>query len=153
MANYPQYYYIASGVGNSPYKLVAFDNALIQAGVSNYNLLKVSSILPSYCVEKQKVNLKYGSPLLAAFATVSSDEPGKRIATAIAVGIPADLNDVGIIMEATGETREETENLVRCMVMSAMQNHQIQIKQIKSSSTAGIVTNGWLSLISVIALW
>ena len=43
---YPTEYRLSSGTGTSPHELVAFDNALLSAGISNYNLLKVSSILP-----------------------------------------------------------------------------------------------------------
>lgn len=37
---------IASGTGHGPTKLAAFDSALHEAGVANYNLIKLSSIVP-----------------------------------------------------------------------------------------------------------
>ncbi|MGA3150424.1 MAG: pyruvoyl-dependent arginine decarboxylase [Candidatus Saccharimonadales bacterium] len=37
---------IVSGVGTGPTKLSAFDSALGEAGVSNYNLIKLSSVIP-----------------------------------------------------------------------------------------------------------
>ena len=95
-------YYIASGSGQSKYQLVAFDNALIQAGLSNYNLVRVSSILPAMATRRQYVDLELGIPLHTAYATVSSNTPGEKIATAIAVGIPK--------MAVTG--RENCENRV-----------------------------------------
>ena len=53
LSSYPKHFYIASGVGRDMYELVSFDNALINAGLSNYNLLRVSSILPTGCKQKE----------------------------------------------------------------------------------------------------
>ncbi len=151
--DYPQKYFITSGKGNSEYKLVAFDNALIEAGISNYNLVKVSSILPKRCQKQSSMDLEYGSPLLTAFATVSSDEPGKHLATAVAAGIPKNPDDIGVIMETSGELASETEERVKNMVIEAMNNHHIPLDHIECSSAEGVVKKGWLSLVSAITLW
>jgi len=37
---------IASGIGTGPTKLAAFDSALNHAGVANYNLIRLSSVVP-----------------------------------------------------------------------------------------------------------
>ena len=39
--------YIAPGIGTGPTKLSAFDAALNHAGVANYNLLRLSSVIPT----------------------------------------------------------------------------------------------------------
>lgn len=38
--------YVAPGIGSGPTKLSAFDAALNHAGVSNYNLIRLSSVIP-----------------------------------------------------------------------------------------------------------
>jgi arginine decarboxylase len=38
--------YIASGIGTGPTQLSAFDAALNDAGVANYNLIRLSSVIP-----------------------------------------------------------------------------------------------------------
>ncbi|HET9173840.1 MAG TPA: pyruvoyl-dependent arginine decarboxylase [Candidatus Saccharimonadales bacterium] len=38
--------YLSSGLGSGPTKLAAFDAALNDAGVANYNLLRLSSVIP-----------------------------------------------------------------------------------------------------------
>lgn len=38
--------HVASGIGTGPTKLAAFDAALNHAGVANYNLLRLSSVVP-----------------------------------------------------------------------------------------------------------
>lgn len=153
MFDYPTHYYISSGCGTSNNRLVAFDNALMNAGISNYNLVRVSSILPEQVKRSDRVNLRHGSPLLTAYATVSSDKPGIHLSTAIAVGIPVRDEDIGIIMECEGESASETEDVAREMVQEAMKNHNIAIKDIQCSSVEGIVEHGWLSLVSAVAFW
>lgn len=62
----PQYYKIVSGVGKSKYALVSFDNALRNAGIGDFNIVKVSSILPINCKYSESIPLKKGSILYAA---------------------------------------------------------------------------------------
>jgi arginine decarboxylase len=38
--------YLCTGLGSGPTKLSAFDSALNDAGVANYNLIKLSSVIP-----------------------------------------------------------------------------------------------------------
>ena len=152
---YPKYYRVSSGKGTSKYKLVAFDNALIDAGISNYNLLKVSSILPIGCKQRDKIDLREGSPVMTAYATISSSIPGEKIATAVAVGIPNDPDKIGLIMEYEEiGSAEHAEAVVRDMVKESMKSHGINCSRIISSSIDGIVENeSFLSLVSAIILW
>ena len=146
-------YHINSGAGTAQFQLVAFDKALSAAGISNYNLVRVSSILPAHAKKCNVVSLEEGSPLHTAYATISSDVPGKKLATAVAVGIPANMNNIGVIMEAVGESKEETEQRAIDMVKAAMVWRNYEIERIESTSVEGIVEDGFLSLISAIAMW
>ena len=49
MSSYPNSYMLTSGKGFDEDELVSFDNALISAKISGYNLVRVSSILPIGC--------------------------------------------------------------------------------------------------------
>ena len=146
---------LTSGTGSSDYKLVAFDNALISAGISNYNLLKVSSILPKGCREGQQIGPIEGSALLVAYASIASNIPGDLIASSVAVGIPEKSDQVGVIMECSGHYNAETaEKTAREMVRIAMENHGIPCKEIKSSSAEATVSDdGFSSVISALAMW
>ena len=42
----PSSYILVTGVGNVKFQLVSFDKALFASKIANYNLVKVSSILP-----------------------------------------------------------------------------------------------------------
>lgn len=152
---YPVNYFISSGLGISSASLVAFDAALLDAHLANYNLVKISSILPMRCKRSYSVSVKEGSPLLTAFGTITSSTVGETIASAIAVGIPANDDQVGVIMEYSGVTsKEEAENKVRKMVQAAMANHKIPYSEIISSSIeAHVEKNKFYSVISAIAIW
>lgn len=155
MLPYPQNFTISSGVATSRYQMVAFDAALIDAGISNYNLLRVSSILPVGCRQTAVVDKKEGSALLVAYGTISSNVSGQTIASAIGVGIPEDNSRVGVIMEFAGECDAETaRQIVREMVSEAMSNHGIPCREILDSAAEIIVPESeYASVISSVALW
>lgn len=46
LAKLPTIIILTSGVGRGTTKLNALDNALLNAGIGNFNLFKVSSIIP-----------------------------------------------------------------------------------------------------------
>lgn len=152
---YPSNFFITSGKGQSSHELVAFDNGLIDAHIANYNLSKVSSILPAGAVRAEKVGLREGSLLLTAYATISSNHPGTRIATAVGVGIPCSSEEVGVIMEFSGYcSAEEASARIKSMCTEAMQNHGIPCKEVLISAIDAVVEdNGYTSLISALSFW
>lgn len=149
-----KYYKISSGSGKADQTLVAFDLALIHAGISNYNLLRVSSILPPGAKEATEIGLPEGSLLPTAYGTIVSDIPGDRIASAVAIGFPCDESKVGVIMEYEGHcSKEQAETSVRQMTIEAMRNHGIEMKHIIVSGVDAVVENGCASCISAVAMW
>lgn len=155
MMYYPKYYHISSGVGISDYELVAFDNALLNAGISNYNLIRVSSILPSNCEQRSAVGLKQGSPLLTAYATIASNIPGQILSTAVGIGIPEDKTKIGLIMEHSDRVgKSESEEIVQAMIIESMANHGIKLQDIIVSSIECTVPDkGFAALISAVTMW
>lgn len=69
-------------------ELNAFDAALLDAGVGDTNLIKMSSILPPGAVEIERLTLKKGSFIPLAYGDRTSDIYGEKISAAVAVGIP-----------------------------------------------------------------
>ena len=90
---------ISSGIGSSAEGLPSFDKALIDAGVGNYNLVRLSSILPAYCDKVDDIDTPEGSLLPTAYSTITSDTVGDIIISTIGVGLPKDKSKVGVIME------------------------------------------------------
>ena len=155
MLSYPTKYIITSGIGKAAQKLVSFDNALLSAGIANYNLLKVSSILPIGCTKVQALDKKLGSALLTAYGSISSNKKGETISSAVAVGIPENDSHVGVIMEFSGYcSSAEAEETVRKMVTESMQNHNIPCNKIEVSSAEVIVdSNDYVTVISALSMW
>lgn len=101
-------YIITKGKGNSKYDLNAFDNALLDSGIADYNLVKLSSILPANCQKVDSVDLPKGSFLHTAFSKYVENRPGMTISAAVAIGIPKDRSLSEVIMEASGDYNQET---------------------------------------------
>ena len=150
----PTNYFITSGVGTSTFELVAFDKALLQSGISNYNLVKVSSILPPGCNEQKSVSIEEGSILHTAYSYVCSDKVG-IISAAIAVAIPCSDNDVGVIMEySCFKPKEYAEKRVVEMLKESMSERNIQIKDIKLAASETHVQTGTFScVLAALAMW
>ena len=96
----PTHYTIVSGKGYSEYPLVAFDNALIDAGIGDFNLVKVSSILPAGCQYETHIDVSHGSIVYAAYATATVSE-GQEMSLAVAVAVPSEMRESGVIFETS----------------------------------------------------
>lgn len=130
------HYTLSSGAGHANGYLNAFDRALNAAGISDYNLVKISSILPPNCHPEGKVLLPKGLLLPTAIAKIFSDIVGTRLSAAVAIAIPQDSNDIGIIMEhSTHLAKEETEEQARAYAHQAMKDRHIRIGDVVSIST------------------
>lgn len=133
----PKNYYLTVGSGESNIELLAFDNALRSAGVWQYNLVKVSSILPPGVKRAQNIDLPPGAILHIAYARFSSNKKGEIISAAIAVGIPKEKDDIGVIMEFSGPVSEEVarETVFR-MTVEAMKNRNISLDDVEILSVS-----------------
>jgi arginine decarboxylase len=72
--------YISSGIGSGSTKLAAFDSALNHAGIANFNLIKLSSIIPpgSEICENDKISGDWGNRLYVVMADMRVDTPNKE---------------------------------------------------------------------------
>lgn len=138
----PKRFFLTSGAGEASTKLNAFDAALLSAGVGDTNLIKLSSILPPGAREIQPFQPTPGSFVPVAFAEHASCNKGEKISAAVAVGIPLDHTQAGLIMECSGTGDPETwEKLARDMVTEGMERMRSRrIKEIKSASASITVT-------------
>lgn len=132
--------YLCSGIGRGKTLLNAFDDALISAGVGNYNLIKVSSIVPPNIEIVDSIDLKEGSILPIAYGYLISNEYGRVISCAVSVAIPKNRQSVGVIMEVSGYfNEEEARKLAYDMAIEAMQRRKIDIDFIEIKSSSAIV--------------
>lgn len=149
----PRYFFFAKGVseGNTP--LNAFDGALIDAGVGDFNLVKVSSIIPPLCQENTELQIPPGSLVPTAYASIISDIPGEVISAAVAIATPQERDKAGLIMEYSAKGhKEEVEAIVRNMAKEGMAKRGKKIDKIISSSIESKVRHIGAAFASVM-LW
>ena len=129
----PNCFFLVRGTSDGFQPLNAFDGALLDAGIGNTNLVKMSSIVPPHCQLIEPIQLPYGALVPVAYASLTSSLPGEHIAAAIAVAFPQDSSLPGVIMEYSGkETLEIIEQRVRKMAEQALIMRNEPIKEIKS---------------------
>ena len=114
-------YYIGGGVGFAKNELNAFDAALLESKVGNYNLVRISSILPPNSIKKEDVSLPQGSFLHTAYSTISYGKEGQIIASGVGVAIPKNRSLPGVIMEySTLHNRQVVKTKLQEMLKFAM---------------------------------
>lgn len=141
----------ASAEGFMP--LNAFDSALINSGVGDTNLVKMSSILPPGAKKLKSVDLPPGALVPVAYADMMSSKVGERIASAVAVAIPEDESLNGLIMEHHGVgSAAEIEATVREMARQGMLFRNRACKEIESISVEHVVQKHGATFAAVV-LW
>lgn len=131
----PKTYFLVSGASEGFTPLNAFDGALLNAGIGNTNLVKVSSIIPPRCKEIQPIMFPQGTIIPTAFAYISSEIPGEIISAAVAVALPKEDDQSGLIMEYSAPgPRGEIELIAENMAREGMKMRQQETMEIKSIS-------------------
>lgn len=101
-----------TGCGNT--KLSAFDSALNSAGIANYNLIKLSSIIPKGArVLVRKFRAKkgeYGNKLYVVIASKVESEQGKTACAGL--GWFLDREHKGVLVEHVGSSKQEVAKLI-----------------------------------------
>jgi arginine decarboxylase len=147
----PRKFTLVAGHSEGDTKLTAFDKALLDAGIGNLNLLKVSSILPpnAQCVEK--LEIPPGSLTPTAYGSFVSDVSGQLIAAAVGIGFSE--NDYGVIMEYGGIcSREEAENKIKQMVEEAFRVRGLKLVKVMTKGAEHRVDKVGCAFAAV-ALW
>lgn len=150
----PNKFFLVSGHAEDITPLNAFDSALIDAGVGNTNLIKMSSILPPNSQKIKAVKLPLGSLVPLAYASKVSSVVDEVISAGVACAVPMDKNKNGLIMEysAAGH-KEEIEKIVRHMVEKGMKNRGYKIKKIYSISIQHTVQKIGAVFAAVVLWW
>lgn len=122
--------FLTRGVGHHRECLRSFEYALEDAGIAQFNLVSVSSIIPPQCKlvprEKGLKFLRDGQILFGVFAKCSGDEKRRLISASIGCALPADKRTYGYISEhhTFGQTAKEAgdyaEDLAASMLASAL---------------------------------
>jgi len=153
----PTHFYLCAGTSEGYTELNAFDGALLDAGIGNTNLVKMSSILPPSCIQVEPLkipdDIPYGSLLPVAYSAKGSDMPGAIISASVAVAIPVDAKKPGLIMEYSSPGRKDiAERIVREMAQHGMKQRGETVKEIISIAIEIEVTRIGAAFAAVV-LW
>jgi len=99
----PKRVFFVRGTGYHISELGSFEQALRDAGIEKFNLVKVSSILPPNCLEIPKMDglaqLKAGQIVHTVISKMSSNELNFFLCASIGVAIPKDKKAYGYLSE------------------------------------------------------
>jgi arginine decarboxylase len=151
----PTKFFLVKGSSEGFSLLNAFDGALLDSGVGDTNLVRMSSILPPGCEELNPppVPMPQGALVPVAYASLYSDVPGEVISSAVAIGVPKDATRAGLIMEYSAKAEESIViEQVKKMVQKGMEMRNREIKEIMAiSATYKVVTIG--ATFAGVVLW
>ena len=103
MSFVPRTLFFVKGKGYHKSKLGSFEQALRSAGIAKFNIVKVSSILPPYCIEIPKedglAQLRAGQVLFSVMSRASSNEYNRLISASIGIAKPSDQKTYGYLSE------------------------------------------------------
>ncbi|MBI5206366.1 MAG: arginine decarboxylase, pyruvoyl-dependent [Candidatus Firestonebacteria bacterium] len=126
----PKEIFLTNGVGRHKEKLQSFEFALRNAGIAEFNLVRVSSIFPPHCkIISKKAGLTKLTPgqiVFCVMSDVATDEPNRLIASSVGLAIPANRDKHGYLSEhhAYGQTDngagDYAEDLAASMLASTL---------------------------------
>lgn len=122
---------ITSGIGEGINNISAFDAALMNAGIGNYNIIKLSSIIPP----DSEIQIRRG------ITQTNNNEYGKRLYVVISTRIGVEINREvwaglgwvqekenlrGLFVEVSGsselDVQQEIRKTLACMMLNRMGN-------------------------------
>lgn len=122
----PNTFSLAAGHSEGGARLTAFDAALLDAGLGNLNLLKVSSVIPPGARLVPVPAIAPGSLAPVAYGAVTSVIEGEIISAGVAVGLSRDT--FGMIMEYSGCCpRHQTEAILEEMLRQSFDRRGLDL--------------------------
>ena len=130
--------YLCTGLGSGPTKLSAFDSALNDAGVANYNLIKLSSVIPPKSeiielegglIENQRPG-QWGDRLYVVMAEKRIDTP--NVEAWAGIGWVQDKSTgKGLFVEHEGESEKAVRSDINQSLEALMATRNVNFGEIK----------------------
>ncbi len=132
----PQKIVLTKGIGQGSTSLNAFDSALLNAGVGNFNLVRVSSIVPpnskiiNLNTDSEDVLPAVGSIIPTVYSYLISNRPGEKISVVLGIALPKNEKKNGLIFEYScrGSFGQAKRNC-RQMIKEAAELRKMKIKK------------------------
>ena len=126
----PKHLFFTKGTGKHRENLQSFEEALRNAGIARYNLVRVSSIYPAKCkIITRNRGLDLLTPGQIVFCVIAecrTNEPNRLAGAGIGLAVPANKDDHGYISEyhGFGMTRRLCEDYVEDMAATMLATTQ-----------------------------
>jgi arginine decarboxylase len=126
---------VASGIASGPTELAAFDSALYAAGIANYNLLQLSSVIPPQAkiiVHDDKVpeiKGEWGDRLYVVKADYRTSIPGTEAWAGVG-WVVDEATGRGLFVEHEGENKSQVERQIEHSLQALMQTRGIDFGEI-----------------------
>jgi arginine decarboxylase len=125
----PNALWVTAGAAEGSTELNAFDNALLEAGIGDVNLVRVSSIVPPGAeLLETPPELRPGSLVPAVYSEVHGATAGETICAALGIGVGKDSH--GMIFEHSATSREVAEPVVTAMVKEAFARRGLPLERL-----------------------
>ncbi len=133
-------------------ELNAFDNALLDAGIGNLNLIKVSSIVPAgITLLTARPPMEEGALVPTVYTIKRSDTPGDIVAAAVGMGLRKD--GFGMIFENTGGSKAAVEDTVSRMVREGFAQRGMELDELLIFSSEHKVERIGCAVAAVVLWW
>lgn len=137
---------IATSLGTGPTKLAAFDDALNRSGVANYNLIKLSSVIPQGAtikLAKQKIRKKpgeWGDRLYVVMADMRVNTQNKEAWAGIG-WVQDKRSRKGVFVEHEGSSKESVEKDIKDSLKALVKHRDNFGGDIKMTVVGGVCKN------------
>lgn len=132
---------ISSGIGTGPTKLAAFDSALIDSGVANYNLIKLSSVIPpgSQLVEVEETHPigAWGDRLYVVMAEKRVDTPNEEAWAGVG-WVQEKGTGRGLFVEHDGNSQASVKRDIRDSLRALMNSRGVKFGPIQMQITGTV---------------
>jgi arginine decarboxylase len=125
---------VSSGAGTGPTQLAAFDMAIHAAGVAGYNIVRLSSVIPSQSVVREvagtdQVKGSRGDVAYCVYAAAYASMPGEQAWAGLAWATHEDGSGTGIFVEHTAASESVLRRDLDATIdtMSLTRGHQYQV--------------------------
>lgn len=138
---------VSSGIGIGPTKLSAFDSALNDAGVANYNLLRLSSVIPPKSEiiihkygEASKISGKWGDKLYVVMAETRVDTPNVEAWAGIG-WVQDNKTGKGLFVEHEGNSEEAVRRDIKQSLEALMATRNVDFGEISMNVVGRVCTH------------
>lgn len=121
---------LATGIGRGPTLLAAFDTALLDAGVANYNLICLSSVIPPGSrIERRRWHTPvraWGQRLYCVLSQARENRPGHLVHAGIG-WVRDDKGGQGLFVELHDEDRQRLDHDLRATLATMQRNRGVAL--------------------------